>query len=533
MSSLTTGPFQNLSGVWAQLMKASPEQMAAIQAPDFLRLAAMNERNLFNQQAASGPSPPTQTVAQQVVDKAVGAPPAASTGPSAPPTQMESRGGYIHDYGVASLPYEANYGHGGIVSFSDGGSSKAAPEAAPGAPPGAPPEAAGGAPDSGTVHAIKRAWDGLSPIERDGITAAVMTGASFIPGIGAATKLGTYGRYLWGAISKYGAKLIKPIIFSATGIAAERALSSKPEDPATVAEPSDTARVDAATPEASPGAGNPFGGLANLANTPNIATPTLPAYAPQVPPAIRGAAQIKTERDASDTAYGVDPDYYKNAQTKNDAELAKVEAARKGVFSGQGMMDLGAALAGGESPNFFKNLAGSVSAYTNSIREGDQYARSRQDRLETNADLLRGKQRDEGRSDASSAIADTAASTAANLAVNNANITGADTRKVTQVGLETDVAKANADLIDRALTRSANAGIAALTYTVNLAKAQNKGVMTDYQRVEAFRKYSAAVLTDVNEALKARKIPADKVDAERQRTLRDGFNNTINNLGVW
>lgn len=39
--------------------------------------------------------------------------------PQAPP-QMQA-GGHVHDYGIAGLPYEPHYEHGGIVSFAEGG----------------------------------------------------------------------------------------------------------------------------------------------------------------------------------------------------------------------------------------------------------------------------------------------------------------------------------------------------------------------------------------------------------------------------
>jgi hypothetical protein len=40
--------------------------------------------------------------------------------PQGMPPQMQA-GGHVHDYGIAGLPYEPHYEHGGIVSFAEGG----------------------------------------------------------------------------------------------------------------------------------------------------------------------------------------------------------------------------------------------------------------------------------------------------------------------------------------------------------------------------------------------------------------------------
>ena len=48
------------------------------------------------------------------------APQMAQAAPQMPPQAMQA-GGQVHDYGVASLPYEPRYEEGGIVSFAEGG----------------------------------------------------------------------------------------------------------------------------------------------------------------------------------------------------------------------------------------------------------------------------------------------------------------------------------------------------------------------------------------------------------------------------
>jgi hypothetical protein len=68
--------------------------------------------------AAMPPAPP------QMAQAAPPMPPQgmpAAMPPQAPPVAMAQAGGHVHDYGVASLPYEPRYEEGGIVSFSNRG----------------------------------------------------------------------------------------------------------------------------------------------------------------------------------------------------------------------------------------------------------------------------------------------------------------------------------------------------------------------------------------------------------------------------
>jgi len=68
--------------------------------------------------AAMPPAPP------QMAQAAPPMPPQgmpAAMPPQAPPVAMAQAGGHVHDYGVASLPYEPRYEEGGIVSFAEGG----------------------------------------------------------------------------------------------------------------------------------------------------------------------------------------------------------------------------------------------------------------------------------------------------------------------------------------------------------------------------------------------------------------------------
>lgn len=63
------------------------------------------------------PQMPPQGMPPQMPPQAM--PPQAMP-PQMPPQGMQA-GGHVHDYGVATLPYEPHYEHGGIVSFQGGG----------------------------------------------------------------------------------------------------------------------------------------------------------------------------------------------------------------------------------------------------------------------------------------------------------------------------------------------------------------------------------------------------------------------------
>ena len=70
------------------------------------------------QMAQAAPPMPPQGIATAMPPQ--GMPPqmpAAPMPPQVPPVAMAQAGGHVHDYGVASLPYEPRYEHGGIVSF--------------------------------------------------------------------------------------------------------------------------------------------------------------------------------------------------------------------------------------------------------------------------------------------------------------------------------------------------------------------------------------------------------------------------------
>lgn len=549
MSSLTTGPFQNLSATWAQLMQLTPQQMANASAPDYLKIAAMNAQDNIRQQGQPAAGPAAPPVAQQIVDKSVGAPPAGQAMPASPaPTQMVAQGGYIHDYGVASLPYEANYGHGGIVSFYGGGDTdldKEAPKSSAAdnlykfkstdprseAATTATPE--GEDPD-GLMQQLKDA------INENPYTAKVIAGAG---ALGAVKLPGGVG-YVWGllpqgaktALKRYALKTLKIGAVAGTGVAAESYLANRLNAPALDAAktalagdealPSDPAATDESE---DPGLGiaGLGGGAATLQRT------VLPPLIDMEGPVAQTAEQLKADQDRVNGLYGVGKDFYEQEKAKNDEKLSALEAQRKGVYSGQGLMDFGAALASGQSSNFLDNFAGAVPSYTGAIKSGNEYARNRQDLLDTHADLLRGQQRSEGRSDAAAMLAAETASADAARAGKNANRTARNLYGVEQAKLDDSYNTNMANLADKALDRGARAAIAQMSVDLRSKAAAygGRGLSSKDMALE-LGKYAAQALPGLQEQAKKLGLEgADAADMIHKLTM-SGFAKYMKDSGV-
>lgn len=114
---------QNLQQTYSALQSAPTQQLISLlqnpnpgSAPSFLVAAELGRRERVRQAMQSPPSP-QPTVAQQLVQQAIppspqGLGPPPSIAMSAPPASPPI------DQGVGSLPYDANYADGGIVSFA-------------------------------------------------------------------------------------------------------------------------------------------------------------------------------------------------------------------------------------------------------------------------------------------------------------------------------------------------------------------------------------------------------------------------------
>jgi hypothetical protein len=547
MSSLTTGPFQNLSATWAQLMQLTPQQMANASAPDYLKIAAMNAQDNIRQQGQPAAGPAAPPVAQQVVDKSVGAPPAGQAMPASPapaPTQMAAQGGYIHDYGVASLPYEANYGHGGIVSF-EGGGATAAPKSSAAdnlykfksTDPRS--EAATAATPEGEDP------DGLMQQLKDAINENPNT-AKVIAGVGAlgAVKLPGGVGFAWGllpqgaktALKRYALKALKIGAVAGTGVVAESYLANRLNAPALDAAKTALAGDEAlpSDPAATDESEDPGLGIAGLGGgTATLQRTVLPNLVPLDVSEAKTAEQLQEDQDRVNKLYGVGKDFYEEEKARNDAKLSALEAQRKGVYSGQGLMDFGAAMASGESSNFLDNFAKAVPSYTGAIKSGNEYARNRQDLLDTHADLLRGQERSEGRSDAANMLAAESASADKAQAGNNANKAAQNAYGVEQAKLDDSYNTNMANLADKALDRGARAAIAQMSVDLRSKAAAygGRGLSAKDMALE-LGKYAAQVLPGLQEQAKELGLEgADAADMIHKLTM-SGFAKYMKDSGV-
>lgn len=123
---LNKGLFSQLGPMYDRLLSMSPTQIMTSGAPEFLKIAAMQQQGRARE-ALSAPVPPSSTVAQDVVQRAV-----APTGIGALPTSAPASSppalaaAPSMDQGVTSLETspdmfnERYYADGGIVGFAEG-----------------------------------------------------------------------------------------------------------------------------------------------------------------------------------------------------------------------------------------------------------------------------------------------------------------------------------------------------------------------------------------------------------------------------
>jgi len=136
---LNTGAFAQLGPMYNQLLSMTPDQIMQAGAPEFLKIAAMQQQGRARQ-AMLAPTPPSSTVAQDVVQQAVvptgiGALPtspapvasgptlAAAPAPTEPTAQMAS-GGLVDLETSPDMFSDRYYADGGIVAFANGGETE-------------------------------------------------------------------------------------------------------------------------------------------------------------------------------------------------------------------------------------------------------------------------------------------------------------------------------------------------------------------------------------------------------------------------
>lgn len=460
MSNLISGPFadQNLTALFPKLMQFTPQQLSQVQGvPGWFMASVLDAQNKARAQGTQT-TPPPQTVVQQVIDQAVGAPPAGAQmpAPQAPaPTQMASHGGYIHDYGVASLPYEANYGHGGIVSFEGGGEASLEKSARMGQNYNR---------DTGSSVAAFSKFAQENPAQAKAIGIAVGTlGAA---GVAAALTfggpaawaagLGFAGRNIAPIIANLGTKGVMTVLAGVGGgylgySAADTAATPlPPEVPGVPHHPHNTQKPAWDVTNAGTGwmgAGDPnsatpgisvfkdpsmddsadasaTGAAQNFGLPPiNSELPHYPDFVPQeLPPKYNEIEEDKKQADANER-FHVDPDYAKNELAKNDEKLAQNEEERKGVFSGEALSRFGMALANNNSgKGLLTGIAQAAPEYAAATKEGNEYARTHADLLDTHGELLRGQEQERNVNRADAALAAQSKNEAEIRAAINANI---------------------------------------------------------------------------------------------------------------
>ena len=344
---LSTGVFSNLNKIFSQLVGMQPEQIAKANAPDFLKIAAMEQQAQLRKPPVV---PPTSTVAAQVVGRAAN--PEGAQQPQ-PQPQMQA-GGHVHDYGVASLPYTPNYEHGGIVSFEEGGYADLAMNAISPALQfiqDNPAETALAAAALTPKRAYSKVWDlAKTATSRFGGKGGLKGLARVSPRL-AALGLAGYGLYP----------------------------DEQPEAPVDAGGVEEMA--DSKTPTETP-----------KEYVPGIAAPTYNFEPIDVDKIGLKEGRVSPFIDPREEAKkaGLDSEkYYKEREEGTKDKLNKAKERYKSSFTAEGLMNLGAAIAGGKSSNALQNIFGAIPEYTKTIKEkSDEYADYR-DKYEGALDSLK------------------------------------------------------------------------------------------------------------------------------------------------
>lgn len=359
-TDLSTGVFSSLNKIFSQLIGMQPEQIAKANAPDFLKIAAMEQQAQLRKPPAV---PPTSTVAAQVVNRAAN--------PEGAQPQMQA-GGHVHDYGVATLPYKPNYEHGGIVSFDEGGYADIAANAI-----------------SPALEAIKS-----HPLET-----ALALGA--VTPYGRIAKAASPAvRALFGAGRGMGVRNIAGLGARATalGLAANGIFGEDEAAPEAPADAGNVEEVSVPTEEGSEkGVSIPEVSVPQY-NFKPIDENAIGLVAPKVSDFVDPVEAMK--------AKGIDSEkYFKEREADTQDKLNKARERLKSSFTSEGLMNLGAAIASGKSANMMENIFGAIPEYTKTIKEeSDEYADYR-DKYESALDSLKDAKYASDKGDAQLSIA--------------------------------------------------------------------------------------------------------------------------------
>lgn len=359
-TDLSTGVFSNLNKIFSELVGMHPEQIAKANAPDFLKIAAMEQQAQLRKSPAV---PPTSTVAAQVVNRAAN--------PEAAQPQMQT-GGYVHDYGVATLPYKPNYEHGGIVSFDEGGYADIASNAL----------------GAGANFIME------NPAETALALAALTPGRAYGKGLQllktGASKIFKGGNKLK-ALSSLTPRL------AALGLAGYGLSPDEQQETPVDAGSVKQMAAPQSTPTEEPKLSVP-GIAAPQYNFEPIDVNAIGLVAPNVSDFVDPVEAMK--------AKGIDSEkYFKEREASTQDKLNKAKERLKSSFTSEGLMNLGAAIASGKSANMMENIFGAIPEYTKTIKEeSDRYGDYR-DKYESALDSLKDAKYASDRGDAQLSIA--------------------------------------------------------------------------------------------------------------------------------
>lgn len=406
-----SGIAQPLEKQFNDLLKMDPTTIMQTKAPEFLKIAALEQLNKARQ---PNPQPPQGTVAEQVVKQAVGVPPTPPMGamppgmpPGAPPMGAAPPMPPIEqgianlpppppaappiEQGLASLPAgNMQFSDGGIVSFAEG-------DVVEGEEEGEGEEDPSFLRQYGLGTALTVA-PYLGPLGRfTRITPFVSKLASKIsPNFSSMSKLG-----LAGNIAKFG-----------VGPATLAYAHYLPDEPTGEGE---EFAIPEPTPQFMPGADALGLGVSGFGSgLKGLSLPESQPSKPQGIPDYKSAGfkkgispeevTIESEKariEKAAKAFGVDPNFYKELEAQNEARLKELDAKKRETLLGQGLMEAGAAIASGESPFALANIGKGLGAFAKVAGEATERQETARDTLLKAQQDLKVAQREEnaGRAD--------------------------------------------------------------------------------------------------------------------------------------
>jgi hypothetical protein len=498
-----------LQKTFEQLVKLPPDQLAAADAPAFLKVAAAEAQNKLKQPK---PAPPQGTVAEQVMRQAMGAPgmggppgmsappmgapPMPPPGMGAPPMPPPGMGAPPPiEQGIAALPAPAmNLASGGVVSLAEGGDPEEVPE------------------DSLDEQSFMDQYgEYVLPLALTAGSVAPQSlrflgkVATKIPGVRAAIPplKAAFNRVV--GMPK-GAVLGKGLRYG-TGPALGLYAAFGPDDPEAEA----PEMSFAPTPQNIGGEGvnaalldsmfGKVGGLGTPAVMPG-GIASLPSYEEagfqkEVPPENVTLQSEKARIEEAGKEFGVDPNFYKNLEASKAQRKEDIEKRKKQTILSEGLMKAGAAMMAGTSPNFLQNVGVGLKEFADIAGRETERAQTAQDALLEAQERLQLAQREENAGRAQAAMGNVQAAKDKLADYNNRQIDRQNRYIEKQVDFKADADKlmfgetmAN---YRQALQNNTTIAVATLReraeFAAQIGTAQLKGAMTDKQLYDVTEQY--------------------------------------------